>query len=483
MYEAKLLINGELVEAASGARFERRSPSDLSLIGSAAAAGPEDVKRAVDAAVAAQPAWAALSLDARIGYMRKVANAIRARREEIARLESLDSGNIYGPMLGDVDRAASRIEYYSGLAHGVLGATYPATADHLHISVREPFGVVARIIAFNHPFYFAASRFTAPLVTGNAVIVKSPEQAPLTGGILAEICSEILPAGVVSILSGDGPNTGQPLVTDRRVKRIGFIGSVPTAMRIQASTAPVGIKAITHELGGKNMMVVLPDADLDKAAALALEGMNFQWQGQSCGSTSCLMIHDDVYDELLEKVVAKVSAIKVGHPLEPGCGMGPLVSEEHYNKVTGLIAKAKESGTRILAGGKRPEGAQFEKGYWVEPTVFEVDRRDHMLMKTEVFGPVLTVMRWKDASEIIEVDDASDLGLTASIVGKDIDQALAFARRLNVGYVWINCVGPHYVGVPYGGMKNSGVGREEGIEELLSYTEVKSINIAVPRLA
>ena len=483
MYHAKLLINGQLVDALSGERMERLSPADLTVIGSAAAAGPADIKAAVDAAVAAQPAWAALSLDTRIGYMKRLAGAIRARKEEIAKLESRDSGNIYGPMLGDVERAASRIEYYSGLAHGVLGATYPATPSHLHISVREPFGVVARIIAFNHPFYFAASRFAAPLVTGNTVIVKTPEQAPLTGGILAELCAEIFPPGVVGIISGNGPDAGDPLVRDPRIKRIGFIGSVATAMRIQNSASQVGIKAISHELGGKNMMVVMPDADLDKASDLAVEGMNFQWQGQSCGSTSALMIHDDIYEPMLKRVTEKVKAIRVGDPLAAGCGMGPLVSAEHHKKVMHAIERGKASGAKLLAGGKRPDGAQFAKGYWVEPTLFEVDSRRNDLATEEIFGPVLSVMRWSRPEQIIEIDDASDLGLTASIVGKDIDQALAFARRLRVGYVWINCVGPHYVGVPYGGMKNSGVGREEGIEELLSYTEIKSINIAVPVMA
>ena len=483
MYDAKLLIDGKLVDALSGARIERLNPADLSPLGSAAAAGPDDIAAAVEAAARAARAWGALSLDARIGYMRKLAQAIRARKEEIAALESRDTGNLYSAMLGDVERAASRIEYYGGLAHGVLGATYPATAGHLHVSLREPFGVVARIVAFNHPFYFAASRMSAPLATGNAVIMKTPEQAPLSGGILAELCAEIFPAGVVSIISGTGVDAGDPLVRHPAVKRIGFIGSVGTAMRIQRSGAEVGIKAITHELGGKNMMVVLPDSDPDKAADLAIEGMNFQWQGQSCGSTSCLCIHDAIYEPVLERVVDKVKAIKLGDPFDPATGMGPLISQQHHDKVMGAIQRGKDSGARLLAGGGRPEGEAFAKGYWVEPTLFELDSRRNDLATEEIFGPVLSVLRWSRDEEIVAQDDASDLGLTAAIVGKDIDKALAFARRLKVGYVWINCVGPHYVGVPYGGMKNSGVGREEGIEELLSYTELKAINIAVPTLS
>jgi betaine-aldehyde dehydrogenase len=483
MYEAKLLIDGKLVDARSGARLERLNPANLDLIGHAAAAGHDDVAAAVDAGKRAAPGWAGLSLDARIGHMRRLAQAIRSRKEEIAALESRDTGNLYSAMLGDVERAAARVEYYAGLAHGVLGSTYPATAGHLHVSLREPFGVVARIVAFNHPFYFAASRMSAPLSTGNTVIMKSPEQAPLSTGILAEICAEIFPPGVVGIISGTGADAGDSLVRHPSIKRIGFIGSVGTAMRIQKSGAEVGIKSITHELGGKNMMVVLPDSDLDKAVDLAIEGMNFQWQGQSCGSTSCLCIHDDIYEPMLERITARVQAIKCGDPFDKAAGMGPLISQQHLDKVMAAIEAGKASGARLLAGGKRPQGAQFAKGYWVEPTLFEIDSRTNDLAIEEIFGPVLSVLRWRDDADIIAQDDASELGLTAAIVGKDIDKALAFARRLKVGYVWINCVGPHYVGVPYGGMKNSGVGREEGIEELLSYTELKAINIAVPHLA
>lgn len=483
MYEARLLIDGKLVGARSGATLERVNPANLEPLGSAPAAGPEDIGAAVEAAKRAGHAWASLSLDARIVYMRRLAQAIRARKEEIAALESRDTGNLYHAMLGDVERAAGRVEYYAGLAHGVLGATYPATSGHIHLSLREPFGVVARIVAFNHPFYFAASRMSAPLATGNTVIMKSPEQAPLSTGILAEICAEIFPPGVVGIISGTGAEAGDPLVRHPDIKRIGFIGSVGTAMRIQKSGAEVGIKAITHELGGKNMMVVLPDSDLDKAVDLAVEGMNFQWQGQSCGSTSCLCIHEDIYEPMLERLIERVKAIKCGDPFDKSAGMGPLISQQHLDRVMAAINAGKASGARLLAGGKRPEGDAFAKGYWVEPTLFEIDSRKNGLAVEEIFGPVLSVLRWSRDEDIIAQDDASDLGLTAAVVGKDIDRALAFARRLKVGYVWVNCVGPHYIGVPYGGMKNSGVGREEGIEELMSYTELKAINIAVPTLA
>lgn len=482
MFAAKMLIGGKLVDAADGETMVSINPADESELGTAPSAGAEDIRIAVDAAEAAWPAWAALSVDARISHMRRLAVAVRARAEEIATLEVRDTGNLYEPMLDDVLRAADRLDYYAGLGHAVLGATYPATPGNIHFSLREPFGVVARIVAFNHPFYFALSRMGAPLVTGNAVIMKTPDQAPLSGGILAELCAEYLPPGVVSIISGTGAKAGEAIVREPRIKRIGFIGSVGTAQRIQGAAAQVGIKHITHELGGKNMMVVLPDADIGRAADLAIQGMNFKWQGQSCGSTSILCLHEDIYDACLEQVAARISTIRPGDPFDKATGMGPLISSAHYNKVMSAIQHGRGTGAELVVGGNRPSGAQFDKGYWVEPTLFADVSPDNMLAQEEFFGPILSALKWSDLSQITAIDDSSSLGLTASVVGRDVEQALSISRRLRVGYVWVNCVGPHYVGVPYGGMKNSGVGREEGIEELMSYTEIKSITLAAPRI-
>lgn len=482
MFTAPMLIGGALTDATHPDFVEIVEPATEQVLGRAAAASRADVDAAVAAAKAAQPAWAALDLSERARLLRLVAAAIRDRAEEIAALETRDTGNLYGPMLNDAKSAATKIEYFAGLAPATLGASYPATAGHLHFSTREPFGVVARIVAFNHPFMFLASRMAAPLITGNTVVLKTPDQAPLSGAILAEICQGLLPAGVVNILHGEGAVAGDALVTHPDVKRIGFIGSVPTAQRISARAAETGIKAVSHELGGKNMMVVLPDADPDLATRLAVEGMNFQWQGQSCGSTSLLCIHNDIYDTLIERVRTEIAKIRVGDPFDPASGMGPLISAAHHAKVTRAIEAGKAAGATLLAGGGRPEGAGFEKGYWVEPTLFGDVDPESALACDEIFGPVLSALRWRDPAEITRIDDRSPLGLTCAVVGRDIDQALGFARRINTGYVYVNCVGPHYPGVPYGGMKNSGVGREEGIEELLSYTELKSYNIAVPRL-
>jgi acyl-CoA reductase-like NAD-dependent aldehyde dehydrogenase len=482
VYLAKLLIGGELSGAASGATVDSIDPCTEEVLGQAAKAGADDVAAAVSAAEAAGAGWRGLGMDGRIAILRKLAAAIRERAEEIATLETRDTGNLYKPMLGDALRAADRIEYYAGLGHAVQGASYPATTGHLHFSTREPYGVVGRIVAFNHPFYFMASRIAAPLVTGNTVVVKSPDQAPLSGGLFAEICQKVVPPGVVNIISGTGAEAGDALVTHPRVKRLGFIGSVGTARIISQRAATVGIKDVTHELGGKNMMVVLADADPDLAAKLAIEGMNFQWQGQSCGSTSLLCLHDAIHDAVIERVRARMAAIRTGNPFAPDSQMGPLISAAHHHKVTQAIETGLAQGATLACGGGRPDGADFARGYWVQPTLFTGVDPGSALARDEIFGPVLAVTRWSDPSEITAIDDASPLGLTGAVVGRDIDLAMGIGRRLNVGYVYINCVGPHYLGVPYGGMKNSGTGREEGLEELMSYTETKSYNIAVPNI-
>lgn len=482
MYTAPLLIGGDLVGASDGRTVDSIDPATEAVIGHAARAGRGDVDAAVAAAEAAGPAWEAIGLEARIGHLRRLAAAIRERAEEIATLETRDTGNLFAPMLGDARRAAQRLEFYAGLGHAVQGASYPATPNHLHVSTREPYGVVSRIVAFNHPFYFMASRLAAPLTVGNTVLVKSPDQAPLSGGLLAELCQQILPPGVVNVISGDGAEAGDRMVVHPKVKRIGFIGSVGTAQVITRRAAESGIKFVTHELGGKNMMIVLPDADPDKAARLAVEGMNFQWQGQSCGSTSLLCLHDSIHDAVLERVRAIMAGIRLGDPFDTATGMGPVISAAHLAKVTAAIEAGTASGARLLLGGGRPAGEAFRRGYWVEPTLFADVALTSPLATDEIFGPVLAVARWSDPAELVAVDDASPLGLTAAVVGRDIDTCLAFGRRLRVGYVYVNCVGPHYAGVPYGGMKSSGVGREEGLEEMLSYTEIKSYNIAVPAL-
>lgn len=475
---ARMLIDGQLVESLDGGWLETIDPADETPLGRVPSGSAADMAAAVAAAGRAQPAWAALPVAERVGYIRKLADGISARAEEFAQIESLDTGNTIGPMRKDVITAVERMQFFCGLAYEMKGETIPGTTPNLHFTQRIPYGIVGRIIPFNHPIGFAAARLAPALIAGNSIIIKPSEQSPLSAGMLGELCADLLPPGVVNIVTG-GRDTGEALVRNPQVKRIAFIGSAAAGMAIQRAAAETSVKHVTLELGGKNPMVVFADADLDRAAEAAVQGMNFGWSGQSCGSTSRLLVHDSIHDEMLERVLTRIRRIKVGHPLDPSVTMGPMNSRAQYEKTLSYIRIGQEEGARLAFGGGRPQGEQFARGFWVEPTVFAGVDMSMRLAREEIFGPVLSVLRWRDPEEAVAMANAVDYGLTAAVWTRDIDSALRMAHRIDAGYIWVNGVGTHFRGVPYGGLKNSGIGREEGLEEMLSYTEIKVINILV----
>ena len=475
---ARMLIDGQLVESLDGGWLETIDPADETPLGRVPSGSAADMAAAVAAAGRAQPAWAALPVAERVGYIRKLADGISARAEEFAQIESLDTGNTLGPMRKDVITAVERMQFFCGLAYEMKGETIPGTTPNLHFTQRIPYGIVGRIIPFNHPIGFAAARLAPALIAGNSIIIKPSEQSPLSAGMLGELCADLLPPGVVNIVTG-GRDTGEALVRNPQVKRIAFIGSAAAGMAIQRAAAETSVKHVTLELGGKNPMVVFADADLDRAAEAAVQGMNFGWSGQSCGSTSRLLVHDSIHDEMLERVLTRIRRIKVGHPLDPSVTMGPMNSRAQYEKTLSYIRIGQEQGARLAFGGGRPQGDQFARGFWVEPTVFSGVDMSMRLAREEIFGPVLSVLRWRDPEEAVAMANAVDYGLTAAVWTRDIDSALRMAHRIEAGYIWVNGVGTHFRGVPYGGLKNSGIGREEGLEEMLSYTEIKVINILV----
>jgi acyl-CoA reductase-like NAD-dependent aldehyde dehydrogenase len=369
------------------------------------------------------------------------------------------------------------IEYYAGLGLELKGETVPASPGNIHLSLREPYGVVGRIVPFNHPISFAASRMAAPLMAGNTIVIKPSEQSPLSATMLAHICQTALPAGVVNIVTGLGASAGDALVRHPDVKRLAFIGSVRTGMAIQRSAAEVAVKHVSLELGGKNPMIIFPDADADKALAAAVAGMNFAWQGQSCGSVSRVFVHTSLYGRALETIGKQVGALRVGDPLSELSDMGPINSAVQYEKVLSYIASAKDEGARVVTGGQRPDGPEFERGFWVRPTVFADVTPQMRIFREEIFGPVMSVIPWSDMDELIAMANSVEYGLTAAIWTSDLDNAFRTAQRVRSGYVWINGVSTHYLGCGFGGFKNSGIGREEGIAELLSYTESKFIHL------
>jgi len=477
LHTALMLIGGKLVESESGLWLDSVDPATEELIGRVPAGTAADVHNAFLAAEAAQPAWAALTPAARGQYLLAVARAMRERADEILRLEVRDTGNTITKMKGDVLQAAKSLEFFAGLGSEIKGESVPASTDNLHVSIREPYGVVGRIVPFNHPVKFASNAMAAPLMAGNTVIIKPPEQSSLSAGILAEICQQLLPPGVVNIVTGNGMPVGDAIARHPGIKRIAFTGSVPTGMAIQRAAAEVCVKAITLELGGKNPLIVLPDMDPDEIAQVAVSAMNFAWQGQSCGSASRLLVHESLHDAVLAKVVERVAALRLGDPLDGDSQMGPMNSKRHYDRVRGMIQKGVDEGARLMTGGGRPEGARFEKGYWLQPTVFADVRPDMTIGREEIFGPVLSVFKWRDEQEAIDIANSTDYGLTASIWTHDIKTAFRMAKAVRSGYVWVNGASGHFYGTAFGGMKNSGLGREEGLDELLSYTEVKTLHI------
>lgn len=479
-HQGRMLIDGELTlgdGGACGQWIDSHDPATLEPTGRVPAATARDIDRAVRSAAKAQIAWAARSVWERAAALRALATAIRARGPEILVLEARDTGNTIGKLQADVQIAAGYLEYFAGLASELKGETIPATASGLHLTLREPFGVVARIVPFNHPFMFAAAHLAAPLMAGNAVVVKTPETSPLTGSILAELCHATLPPGLVNIVHGFGMPAGDALIRHPLVRRIGFTGSVATGLAIQRAAAESGVKHVTLELGGKNPFIVFPDADLDRVVEMAVAGMNFSWAGQSCGSTSRLLLHESVHDLVVERVAARMKSLRLGSPLDAASEMGPVNSARHRERIMALIDSARREGARLVTGGGRPVGEGFAKGYWIEPTLFADVTPAMRIAREEAFGPVVCAQRFTSEEEAIAIANGTDFGLTAAVWTRDLPRALRMVRAVQAGTVWINTAGQHFVGTPFGGWKDSGLGGEECLDELLSYSQVKAVHV------
>jgi len=477
-HEWRLLIGGALRPALEGRTYATESPADGLHLADVPDADQSDVAAAVAAGLDAYRDWAAVSVRERAAALRRLAGVLRANVDELAYLDTIDCGHPYHVMQGDVEHAADVLDIYADWSLQLGGETVPVSPEHLHYTVREPWGVVAKIVPYNHPIMFCASRIAAPLLAGNAVIVKAPHQTPLSALRMGELFSDELPRGLLSVLTGAGPATGEALVRHRDIRRIGFIGSVPTGQAILKTAAESGIKSVSLELGGKNAMIVFPDSDPVAAASAAVRGMNFHWSaGQSCGSTSRLLLHESVYDEVVDRVAEQVDGIHTGDLFDPRTGMGAVVSNAQYNKVMYYIGAAIEDGASLRTGGGRPDDK--DAGYWIRPTVFAEVRPEHRVAREEIFGPVLSVMRWRSEEEAIALANSVPYGLTAAIWTRDIARAHRVARQIDAGFVWINDVARHFIGVPYGGFKDSGIGTEESIADLRSYTQTKAINVSL----
>ncbi|MDA0824705.1 MAG: aldehyde dehydrogenase family protein [Proteobacteria bacterium] len=452
------------------------NPANQDNLGDTASANASDVDAAVHSAQAAFLEWRKTQPIERANLMRRLAGLVREAAEEFAMIDAINCGNPVREMIRDATIAAAQIDYFAGLVHELKGDTLPMGADSLNYSVREPLGVTARIVAYNHPMLFLAGKLAPAIAAGNTVVMKPPEQAPLSAYRLADMIAASLPPGVVNIVSG-GSESGEELVKHPLVQKVALIGSVPTGSKILHLAADK-IMPVTLELGGKNPLIICPDADLERAIGGAVGGMNFTWAGQSCGSTSRCFVHRSVYAEVCAGIVALIpQKHQCGDPTDMNTTMGSLISEAQFNKVINMINTAKHDGARLLFGGKRPADPALADGWFVEPTVFADVTPAMQLFREEVFGPVLAIIPWDDEEELIAEVNSVEYGLTASVWTRDLARAHRLAARIESGYIWINHISSHFIGAEFGGFKKSGLGREEGLSELLSYTQIKNVHV------
>jgi betaine-aldehyde dehydrogenase len=474
----ELYYGGAWHGSTGGGAIAVECPATCESLGSVIDASTADVAKAVAAAREGFAAWRDTPAQERARAVRAAAAILRSHADELAWLDALDCGIAYQAMRHDVAISADYMDYFAGLVTEIKGDTIPIGPGVLNYTVREPLGVVARIGAFNHPLLFVGGKAGAPLAAGNALIVKPAGETPLSALRIAELWHGVFPPGVFNVVTG-GRDAGVALVAHPGVAKIGFIGSV-TGGRAVMSAAGATIKKLTLELGGKNALIACADATPAEVAEGVVRGMNFRYaNGQSCNSTSRVYLHDAIHDAVLPEVVARVAKLRVGIPTDPDTEMGCLSSKAQFDKSMSYVKLGQEEGATLLCGGKRPADPGLARGWFVEPTVFAGVRDDMRLAREEIFGPVVSILRWSDERDVLARVNALDYGLTASIWTHDLARAHRLASRVEAGFVWINGASTHYVGVPFGGYKQSGTGREESIEELLECTQIKNVMVTL----
>jgi betaine-aldehyde dehydrogenase len=470
----RLYIGGRSVEATSGETFETHNPATGEVIAVTDHAGDEDVDRAVRTAREAFARWAGMTGSERGRILHGAASLLRERNDELARLEVSDTGKpISEASTVDVISGAECIEYFAGVAGSLHGHHYDFGGDFAYTR-REPLGVVAGIGAWNYPIQIACWKSAPALACGNTMVYKPAELTPLTALALAEIYSEAgVPDGVFNVVQGDA-RTGRAMTAHPGIAKVSLTGEVGTGKAVMAAAAST-LKQVTLELGGKSPMIVFEDADLDDAVSGALLA-NFYTQGEICSNGTRVFVHESIHDDFVGRLIARAEKMRIGDPLDPETDVGSLISAEHMAKVLGYIELAKESGARLLCGGGRPP--DLESGFFVEPTVFDQCTDDMRFVREEIFGPVMAVLTFGSEGEVVSRANDTVYGLAAGVFTQDLTRAHRVAAALEAGTVWINTYNVTPIEMPFGGYKQSGVGRENSLAAIEHYTQVKSVYVA-----
>jgi aldehyde dehydrogenase (NAD+) len=474
--EDRLFIGGEWSDAIGGARLETLHPANGEALTEVAEGAAQDIDVAVAAARRAfeDPKWRRMDAADRGALLWRMADIMERRSDALTRLEVLDNGKPIREAQIDVRQSIDALRYYAGWTTKLQGDTLPVRGNYLNYTLREPVGVVGAIIPWNFPLLMAVWKVAPALACGNTLVLKPAEQTPLSALELAAFAAEAgLPAGVLNVVTGFGETAGAALVAHAHVDKIAFTGSTAVGRQIMQQAAG-SLKKVSLELGGKSPNIVLADADLDAAARGAFSAI-FYNTGQCCTAGSRLIVHESARDELLGKLVDRAGKMQPGDPLDPKTRLGPMISAAQMERVLGYIEKGRSEGAEVLVGGGRALYDGEERGFWVQPTVFDSVSEDHCIAREEIFGPVLSVLTFTDEDEALAMANRSEYGLAAGVWTRDIKKAHRFARDLQAGTVWINTYHPGDAASPFGGYKQSGFGRELGPYSLDLYTQIKSV--------
>ena len=473
----RLYIGGAYVDATSGTHFETFDPATGERLATVEQASRADIERAVTSAREGQREWAALGAMARSRIMRRAVELLRERNDALAELEMRDTGKpVAETRTVDIATGADVIEYYAGLATTLEGRQIPLREDSFVYTRREPLGICAGIGAWNYPIQIACWKSAPALAAGNAMIFKPSEVTPLSALKLAEIYTEAgVPPGVFNVVQGNGA-VGAMLAEHPAIAKVSFTGGVETGKKVMSLAAASSLKDVTMELGGKSPLIVFDDADLERAADIAVAA-NFFSAGQVCTNATRVFVHRSVNAKFEALVLERVKRIRIGKPSNPDTNFGPLASAAQLDKVLGYIESGKSEGARLVIGGTRLVDGEFARGQYVAPTVFADCRDDMRVVREEIFGPVKCLLQFDHEHEAIERANATHFGLAAGVVTENIARAHRVIHRLEAGICWINTWGESPAEMPVGGYKQSGVGRENGISTLEHYTQIKSVQV------